>query len=565
MATSSIQANNNSSDNSFDILFEIINNNPLQFEVYKHNGNDIHCCKIHRVSTELKQQIYDLVYKCFRCVTCARNAKRCSVYSANGISLLANENILQHVKSFPQLNSFYEELYQHATNAIKCPIINIVAIDKNNFNKKFGLQNCGGFDHIVPSIKMLKSYNTRFYQAVFDRYLRTNQLNRLIALLLDQEGGLASAIKSIELMDVCCKEAPYGDTFIGTVLWLKTFLIKLRDEYKGVHLNSIDQTVRWSTLVEFIFAGNIASDFSGTVCTSYHQAKNNVIDLMGCAESKEAMVKMLTTRLTPTNYKRTDTTKVLSPQKIQIAVNVLGDFTNTLMTLNDAKQLPGAVSFSTIVPPDVTSSTSGFASMLKESTSVKKGFAERAKPTIADISKITTLWELTEYIKINPSTIVSINVYGLNTLKLVDTTLAGRLDKDGDPLIKVPYFWSFNGFNTSLLSSGYHEVSLIVPMMVASWKNVFFALKVKYPSDTVVDKNCCFPDFLTTKYERVARAAFEKLDTSVKLVVPPGPLSDMAIGVGTSSSDRDGKMHRPLCLKINGIEKTIFNMGWPTK
>jgi hypothetical protein len=565
------------SDN-FDILLVYIQKKRTVPPVFKHDGTDVSILFRHSINSLLKQSIYDLFYKEFNCIMCARNAKRYCVYSANGIPLLADRNLLPQMASNPKLTDFYNKLCGFGDMILASPIVNVVTLSSDIFAKRMGVIECGGFPHIVPNIQILMSEkSSKFYQSAFDRYLRTPLLNRLISQLLDQEGGIDGAIKSLNLMDVCCKEALYGDTFIGTVWWLRDFLTKIKEKYGGTHINKLDQNIRWTLLVELLLSGKINKDLRGSVCTSFHQANGNVIDLMGAAISKEAMVKMITERMKPTKYLRRDPTKVLSPQVIQLAINCLGDFVNRLMTHDDVSKLPNAVTLidhtKLSLEKSLVSSKTGFESMMKETVSkTKKGFAERSNLTsdISEISNIITMYDMIEYMRKNPTAQVSIDVIKMSTwMKLVHSTLAGQTDTEGDTKIQIPYMWVFEPSNDISLSSlnrfptpdHFQPVTHIVPTIHHSWKTVFFGLSVIPKANIVVTGNCCFPEFLTSKYMRVAGPAFEKLNSTTKLDIPDVPLSQMALGVGTCSGNRDGRLSPSITLKINGIVKVITHLG----
>jgi hypothetical protein len=377
---------------------------------------------------------------------------------------------------------------------------------------------------------------------------------------LSQEGGIDGAIASLSLMDACCKKASYGDTILGTVHWLLEFLNVLKTSFGGRSLDQISPIEKFTLLGQLLFKGRLTLDLNGTTCTSFHQANNNVVDLMKTAKSEEAMIKLLTERFAPTNYLRRDETKVLSDKQIDQAMKTLGAFGHGMMTYKKLADLPRVV---VLNEKKATSSLSAFEKMKLEKSASGGGgggggggFAARCGKSnlTTTITKIKTVEELCDFLRVHPDTELEIQVESGYPVKLVDSTLIGKTDDKGVPLLKVPFVWGFS--SNSILQvyklAGYQKVSHVLPMWDISseykkYQNVYFGIKVSYVDFPGV---CTFPEFLSDKYLRDLGPAFEKLHNTMEMILPEGPL---AYGIGNTASDRDHTLMKPLNLKVDGV------------
>jgi hypothetical protein len=532
---------------TYDFLSKSLLNKHQNVSVFEHNKKNIYCLFEHNVPKEFIESVELLIKSQCNCRTCIRNMRILSKYSTLDGSLFLTSDMISHIEKDTE---YYYALVTLMNKIVDYPIVNMKVIDKT----LFGPFEVGGFMHWKPTINQVDPVSDfDFYQQVIDKYIRDGLIEKLIKDMISNEGGFDSAITSLKLMDECCKKATYGDTFLGTVTWLKKFAIEFTERYNGLSIDQIKPKDKYVLLTQLLFNGKVTKDFNGGVCTNYHQANNNVLDLMKEAKSENAMVKMLTERLNPLNYLRRDETKVLSDKVVDQAIKILGDFKNTIMTHEQVSALKDCITLNNEV--DVSSSLSGFEKMkLEAKSNTNKGFASRCgkDEEFLEIKKITKIIELIEYIKLYPKTNLELSMTNMNPLKLVDSTLLTRVDEDGDKLVKVPFFWAFSIGHISEV--GFKKVSHIVPMWgFCKYNNVYFGVDVN-KGDT---RNCCFPDFLSDKYLRVLGPAFEKLNTTTQVNIPTD--AKLAYGVGTSSSDRDHKI-KPLTFRINGTEIKITHI-----
>lgn len=376
---------------------------------------------------------------------------------------------------------------------------------------------------------------------------------------------------SLALLTPLLKRVPYGDKLNYATSWLKKHL---PDDFNT--LNELNQTLR---VISAILSGNGVENRispNDPTMTCYHQAKDNVIDVLACAESKNAVVAILKDRFSPENYCRSTTEA--SAGQIAIAMKLLGDFIVEVMTRKTAVELYGAISF----VPDVThpaqsSSMSAFDAILqKKKSKGAAGFSSRVK---ASIAPPTTLSEL---LTLARSSSVRLELFVENRVEVNEETGEKKIIRSnpaiafttdlGDKVIH-PHLWCYeNRRDPNYYGlAAWISVSAILPMQklaieveegeeeskdeeveVRHRNFIFISPEAKIPPTGV--SNCCIPEFLSPDYHS-CRKAFEMLNTSMTPIIPKeGPL---AIGIGTSIIDADGTLYRPIRLRVNGVEVTI--------
>jgi len=513
----------------------------------------IKCVFVREIPSDLTQRMREIVLAYVKCRMCANAASTLIQYSTlDGSPLFFTEELLKFIAEGDPSFSFYKDMIEITKEAVKCPIVNLEIVTP----AMIGSKTSGGFNHWSPNLTSVTSLNGRnmpFYQAAIDRYIKDPMLERLISNLLTQEGGIDGAIASLSLMDACCKKAPYGDTFLGTVNWLLEFLTVLKTRFGGRSLDQISPIEKFTLLGQLLFKGRLTLDFHGTTCTSFHQANNNVVDLMQTAKSEKGMITQLAERLDPTKYLRR--VKEISDKQIDQTMNILGDFEHRMMTHEKVATLPSVV----VLTEKKISSLSAFEKMKKSASGGGGGggFAARCgKSNLTDTTtKIKTVEELCAFLRVHPDTVLEIQVENASPLKLVDSTLIGKTDDEGVPLLKVPIVWGFS--HSSVLQvyklAGYQKVSHVLPMWgseFGKYQNVYFGIRgIKVPSANFPGV-CTVPDFLSDKYLRVLGPTFEKLHNTMEMVIPDGSL---AYGIGSSASDRDHTLRKMLNLKVDGV------------
>lgn len=406
----------------------------------------------------------------------------------------------------------------------------------------------GDFAHWTIPISMetrtnAASANIELYTKAIHRYVTGDQvIQRIVYRLIDQ------GMQSIDLMSQIMEKSTYGDKFLGSIAWTKQILEYINKLPRA--FSSYTATEKTVMCIQFLMWTPIEKDFYDAVSKIVHQTKENVIDLLESATNEKALLKMLNERVDPTKYCRRDTSAELSIGSIQIAENTLGEFTNSVMTIDELMAIPQTVPLTGKQMPDQSSSLTAFAQMkLKASkeTSQPASFASRCGVTdrSVKIKNLQTMEDVVSFLREHPDTTVEISG-ALNRAYITSTTLRQECRS-------VPHFWGFIP-----QSEQYTRVRVehILPMYeyIPNYCNVFFRFATMKPSGL---GNCCFPEFLATEYQRVCGKAFERMNTSLKMVVPDG---DIAYGIGISGTDRHTTLRNPIHLHLDGISVTIRKM-----
>jgi len=300
-----------------------------------------------------------------------------------------------------------------------------------------------------------------------------------------------------------------------------------------LHFKTIEMK-KWEMMVEcarILLWTNISPDgLHNAVSPVIQQAIKNVIPIMADARDEAAMKAMLSDRLSPGKYQRPSTTKIIKPQQVMTAINTLGDFSNSIMTWEEASRLPNTILFQ-----KDEGSMHSFKEMMSSSSKARTPykFAERS-----GISTLRDLFGVCENIRLE------IRTTSMSPCYLASTTL--------DPsLLSVPHLWAFmNGTSPSWIGMREWEmVCGVVRLEYNQHKNFVFVIGDTSRLSTKSFPNCCFPTFLSTQHRRTCGDAFERLNKTMKLSVPN---THTAVGIGVSISDSQGKLHKPITIRVNG-------------
>lgn len=337
---------------------------------------------------------------------------------------------------------------------------------------------------------------------------------------------------------------PYGDKIKWAFEWMKK---NITDTF--LHQSPLDQVVQ---VTHALFSGNLTPNSikgSDPIMTAYHQMSQNGLDVMKCANDKDAFVAIMKERFSPENHCRP--TAAPTSGQVNNAINMLGDFENTIMTLSQAVDEFGAIPYALTNPvTNAHSSMNAFDKMKisanPQKTSGAAGFASRAKKTSSETLIPKTLHDLLDI----PGVHVEINVHGMSPVTACTTTLGNK--------VKYPHLWMFHN-NQSPSKYGMKDdwvrVTAILPVCKEGerHRSYIFICSTATPHSSM--PNCCFPDFLSTEYARTCRTAFEQLNNMTHPVIPSeGPY---AMGVGTSITGTDGSFARAFKVRVNGKEATI--------
>ena len=489
---------------------------------------------------------------CYKAGTAIRNTfgcRRCGLFTEMA-SMLSDQNGQIFLPSDVMHNvetDIYREDYHLAHKEIEksCqePIDGIHVLNQDHL---FGYSSRDHEKHflhfhvkIPREYKLDSSIDESLIQGAFNRYIHQGQMKRVVDRLLVQ--GKASC----EILEKILGDVHYGNTFLPALRWA----MKIVDDIGSQSLDRMSEKDQYLFLFKHLLDQKLSKDlYSGAVSFSC-QTLAQLVDLMECAKSEEAMKKLTEDRLSPLNYQRP--TADPSTGNVEEAMRLLGDFSIKVAPISAYQD---AISIG-VQKPDEFSALKGFEALKLSADARKKPetFADRCGGSkAAKIKAITTVEQLVLYCQENPEVCIQIHTPGHYTLYYAETTL--RQDK-----LCVPFTWAFQlGDSPSKWKiSSIAKVTHIIPgyrkLRRTKWHNVLFVVEgAEMSPDTKVNT---FPEFLSSEYNRTCGKAYEALKNTMKLGIPTN--EPLAFGIGTSSSDEHGRLCSNISLIVDGVDVTI--------
>ena len=532
-------------------------------------GTDVIAVFCRHVITKEQEFALNTLCKTWKCKSCTDRLKNFVCLSGQHGRLMGREmqeilrgcNCPADARTFANICELSEEICRQRVISL--------SIQEGSFVDNHLLIS-GGFHHITCDIP--ESFRTNIHSEepgeekeattdleligkAFHRYL-PEMLPKLISNLFTH--GVVEAIESLELMKLCLAKAAYGNKFQPTVDWLLRIAQHVRATKPMEHMNHSEKYVFYA---QILLWGPIRKDNQDALAYFYHTANNNIIDLLNKAESIDEMTALIQERLSPENYQRRDPNAEISDGQIREAERRLGEFSNSVMTVEYARAtIPQIIALKIVESDknDKNSSMHAFAQMKQKSSGsfaarcgsdAKKREIEAKK---REIEAIRTIRELLEYLRSHPETLLELDAGNLRISYAATSTLAREK-------LKHPHLWAFLGTTGSSCNlDNYVRITNILPMFeyIAGGKNILFV-----PENVKIDRsevpNCCFPQFLEASYTRTCGPAFEGINSLIKITVPDEPIM---FGVGTSSVDDIGTLASKLNFKVDGIPISICKL-----
>lgn len=460
-----------------------------------------------------------------RCQACKSRIKRLCRYSNGKKPLLfsPNTNALS--------DSLSVDLRAMNARVFETPAVGIRILEGHTVDGFVEVE--GPFSHYYIGIPedqrtMAGSASVALYNKAIRRYV-PEILPRMIRTIIPDSDAIDAMSASLERMRSCLDKATYGRMLLPSVEWL----VRVVNHFRDTHHNRMIECARillWTAISP--------DGLYDAVSPVIQQAIKNVIPIMADAKNEAAMISMLNDRLSPSNYQRPSTTKEIKPQQVMSAMRTLGDFTNRLMTWEEASRLPGAL----ILRHE--GSMQSFRGMMPSKRPAPYTFASR--------SGISTLSGLVDLCTREPGTRLEIRTMSMSPCYLASTTL--------DPtMLSVPHLWAFMNGKTpaSIGMKQWEDVCGIVRMEYQPHNNWVFVIRDTSRLAMHSFPNCCFPAFLSIQHRRSCRDAFERLNTTMRLGLPD-KTAHSAVGIGVSITDSSGRLNKPLTIRVNGgAEMTI--------
>jgi hypothetical protein len=508
---------------------------------------------------------------CNKCVSRCKVLGRLSILDKKGLS---TPLFMVHPKL---LDNSYVALAQANGQLCKAPIAGLkvlVGSHVGGYEEEEGMEPSTQkpFRHYhvrIPEDKRTEvdAVEAKRLEKAFWRYCPTLLPSLLDTLLPQKEAGtveekVARMKTSLLVAQSALSEAVYGDRLLPSLKWLLLIVEYFEKEGKLPLQRTKGQL--WLLCAEMLLWTAIhpdGTDGKNAVSPVVQQAHGNLIPLLDKAMDKQAMVKMLNDRMDPRNYQRPTAAPTLG--QIQNAMSALGEFSNRVLTVEEAVALPHALSLCS--SPLASSSSSSMPSSMaifkdmlatasSTATSTKKNpgaFAGRCATGATGAMEIRTVRDLVAHLKARPHTRLEVSVRGMADMYVGGTTLAKEK-------ICVPHFWCFTGMRGAYahkFPDDWAEVVVVHPLYeyLSQYRTVLLVLKNMRMSTTV--GNCCFPEFLEPQYRRTCRSAFEEMNRRVHLEVKDN--EPMAMGVGICAINDSGKLNSSVSVRVDGREYTL--------
>lgn len=428
-----------------------------------------------------------------------------------------------------------DEQKKHIKDICKGEYTIIVLTSKLLFNKE---KIEGPFPHLFfESVFTPSEKKPNLITMAIRDYISTGMIDFLIANILKcNDNSPHEAIRSLECFITCADKATYGKKFIFNARWLISIFNNIITTSKPNERVHIYFKALLDTKIEEGLP-NKEGKISGVIVTSYHQSNDNILGLLRDAKSESAMTTLIENRLNPYKYQQKAPDAILKQGNIENTEKLLGEFKNEIYCHEELASLPHCITFK----DTLTSSMDAFAAMkLNNKKTTSTSFASKCSKL-----NFTTIKTVVDYLRSHPTSKVEVNTLNQVPVYIAKTTLFPEKTN-------YPHLWLFDP--SIIVMSGWCKVKHILPMYeyIDSHKNIAFILETKDIINKDKIKNCCLPEFLITKYNKVCGVAFQRINEMVQITMKH---TDLAIGIGSSLSYM--KMVRPLRIKINGEEMTI--------
>ena len=425
----------------------------------------------------------------------------------------------------------------------------------------------GGYEHyyVNPSEVSSDGTDLLLMNKAFHKY------QRLMSNLFEKfrnETEWKGMVDSLEMMLKILKGATYGEKFVASTTWfLKCFKRSSKPFY-------------WMSMIE-------RANFIGkAICTApigkelgnqaaipfYHQVNDNIMGLLGIAQSEASMRRMVEQRLNPNYYQQ----KTAAPKAgaVAMAAKALGQFSVSVATTNELETDPR---FSATIKVGKTSAigratTDIYAGLRTKGKTTKKpngaaGFASRAANTcelpdfVTNIYKPTmTIVELMKHLKDGTIHALEIKYNHECTDTLITSTTLHQ-----EKLIHSHMWLYLNDQPLRFPRFQKIKVSHVVPIETHTHTNCIFVLEGAREAlhrNPCTHHNACLGEFLNSEYHS-CKSTFMEVGRKIGIKTPEPHEGELAFGVGISKSTRLGNtLHKSAYIYINGINREIQINSW---
>lgn len=352
-------------------------------------------------------------------------------------------------------------------------------------------------------------------QSAFDKY-SSLVFNMLAGFNINDWEAIGRSIPNFKLV---ISEEGYAEQKLRYgILWLESIVAHI-SYYKKPNFNSLTAPEKMDVIGRSISTAHISK---GNVLTSYHQTKDNILDLMGSAKDAKALKTLCNHRFSPLNYQQR--TAAPSEGAIGISIKTLGDWIPKIMTVSQmVEKIPETVKVGTKVP----SGGGGGAMSVMTGLIANKSKFDFESRSIGDTQMPDSMEQL--YIDIKNGKIQDLMVDGTNGTTLYISVLEGF--KPENLITQSDWGWCFlNG--ESKRFTGMKKVSHIVKIFKGTWENYIIILEESRYTLPFITTPVGWTDILSTDIRRTCGTTFAELSRKMSVEYPP--CVPLAIGLGTS-------------------------------
>ena len=373
----------------------------------------------------------------------------------------------------------------------------------------FYSENKGGYHHFCgrPNISDVNFAKVKIMKKISQKYF--NILLEFFCTHGEQgtEETLDTLIKHLE-------KVVYGDILRDSAKWFKKHIC---NNFKHLPL-----TQKHKIIYEAMFDQPYTKDIETKDVTLIHfdQFKNNTLDALKVAHNLETLGNLLESRLNPNKYckKTADPTE----KQVDVAINLIGDFSVELMTTEEAINRLKGVRINQHLP-QITQSMSALKNLSTKKKSNKEGsFIANFGKKINNFESIATIDDL---INLAPDQLE------INTSSL-QVVIVNRFHDLNPDIYQYDYTWGFlNSSNVSDVGLKGNVWQKVTGIAKLGTRNYIFILEGAQ-INTKIMGICCHTQLLNNDYRKSLEQVWGNLHKNMKLRFPEnGPF---AIGVGSS-------------------------------
>ena len=444
-------------------------------------------------------------------------------------------------------------------------------IERKNIEAMMKLQSKdnGGYEHYYMNPKEVTSegVDLLLINKAFQKYTRL--MSNLFEKFRNQPDWDGMK-ESLEMMIAILKGATYGHKFVASSTWaLNCFNRSVKPFY---HMSVIE---RANFIGNAICTAPVSEELGNQAAIPfYHQFNDNIMGLLGAAQSEDSMRRLVEMRLNPNYYQQ----KTAAPKAgaVAMAAKELGQFSVSIATVNELETDP-RFSATIKIGKDYVSTqeqeTDIYAGLRTKGQGRSKpkgaaGFASRVGPKEMELPSFVrrnsdgkhtmTVCELMKHVK--SGGVYSVEVmYKSDFYEMILTSTTLSQEK-----LIHPHTWLFlNNESPRFHTYKTIKVTHLVPIQSQTHTNCAFVLEGGREAlrRRPYNSNACLGEFLNSKYH-ACKSTFMEVGRKIGTKVPDPSEGELAFGFGVSKATTyNSELTRSVEIFINGNFKNPVTVG----